>query len=386
MRGDRRQSPTRRTRPGCLGQSRATQAASWLAGCFACVGFSLALGCDSTSALHVLGRSQPRPKLGTCEHSATDSSKTQLPIELQGWCRSTTVPVRIFGAGFRPLDTFCHGWLGTGCERFSEFRLSRVEIATYPAKADARSLEVQLLGFETPVLAYAFFTRVVLMHGDPRVTPYESFAAGAAAVLNGVEALVVQGHQLISLRYMDSDTTLTVTGQRARKLLPEVARRIADSLPGGGLAPLEVRLLPAAGRVRLGINYEPADVLDVPGLGPGASGYYERGNKRWRLVALDRPEEAAAEDVTATLRKFHGASLLKDAPLEALAFKTRPRDQGPRIEWLLTRRAQRLYAIGDDDFAPAGHSSRTAEAAGLLESEKLVELGRFMRQAEAIRK
>jgi|GEM_PF-1500917 len=360
-------------------------------GAWRCCGLTLGcllllLSCDSESALHVLGRA-PHPPSGTCEAPSEGSAKTKLPAKLGALCLSRSVPARAFGVGLPPLVTFCQGWLGTSCERFAPFRLQHAEVATYQSKVDASLLEVQSLKFENPSLAYGYFTRVVLQGEDPRRSVFTAFAAGAGAAQSQNEAVVVAGNQVISLRLVNPALPPLRVIVQAGVALPALARELLTALGEENLKPLEVRLLPAADSLPLAVDYEPEDILDVSGLGPGAVGYYARGAKRWRLAALDRGEEDAALDVVSTLRKFHGASVLKQAPFDALGFSARKDEERARSAWLLTRRAQRIYAIGDDDFArPMGQLRGDAEATQLSESEKILELGRFMRQAEEIRK
>ncbi len=346
----------------------------------------LLLSCDSESALHALGRA-PHRSSETCEAPSEGSAKTRLPLKLGKLCLSGSVPARAFGAGSPSLVTFCQGWLGTSCERFAPFRLQHAEVATYQSKVDVNSLEVQALRFENPSLAYGYFTRVALQGGDPRRSAFTAFEAGAGAAQSQNEGVVVAGNEVISLRLVNPALPPLRAVAQAGATMPALARELLTALRAESLKPLEVRLLPAADRLPLAVDYEPEDVLDVSGLGPGAVGYYARGAKRWRLAALDRGEEDAASDVVSTLRKFHGANVLKQAPFDALGFSARRDEERARSAWLLTRRAQRIYAIGDDDFArPLGQLQGDAEASQLSESEKLIELGRFMRQAEEIRK
>ncbi|MDX2056147.1 MAG: DUF6599 family protein [Polyangiaceae bacterium] len=343
----------------------------------------IAIACDSESALKVLGRHSAPPQVLECESSPGEIRKTRLPAKLGSLCLASTAPIRSFGTGSTPLYSFCRGLLGTDCAEFTPFHLLQAEAGVYRSKHGDAAIDAVVLAFETPALAFGYFSRSVLASEDPRKTPYVALLGDGAAAQSNIDARAVTGNQVVILRLSDSEQPTERVVERARVLLPEAVRGLTRALGGASELPLEVRLLPSAGLLPLGMAYEPENVLDVGGLGPGAVGYYARGVKRWRLAAVDGVEEAAALDVVSTLRKFHGATVLKQAPFDALTFTTpRTEAQAPST-WFLTRRAQRVYAIGDDDFVG---SRAQAEIAQLTESEKLQELGRFARSAEAIRK
>ena len=69
-----------------------------------------------------------------------------------------------------------------------------------------------------------------------------------------------------------------------------------------------MQILPAEHRVPLGVTVSVADALGIAGLGGGATGYYQDGEKRYRVLALVRADDAAAGDVLATLKKVDHAT------------------------------------------------------------------------------
>jgi hypothetical protein len=58
-----------------------------------------------------------------------------------------------------------------------------------------------------------------------------------------------------------------------------------------------------------------------------------------------------------TLKKLDGAKSLKNAPLEGITFSLRKDDSAPKIGWLVTRRAERVFGIGDEESVLGGDKS-----------------------------
>jgi hypothetical protein len=132
------------------------------------------------------------------------------------------------------------------------------------------------------------------------------------------------------------------------KVLPELARQIGEQLPGDAKPLAAVRLLPQEQLVPMGIAYTHRDALGIAGLGAGATGYYQDGAQRYRVVTLARPDEDSAKDVLGTLKKLPGSKVQKDLGFDAVAFSTREAEGAPQAEWLAGRSGSNVLIVGDE--------------------------------------
>ncbi|HEY5959385.1 MAG TPA: hypothetical protein VIV60_22660, partial [Polyangiaceae bacterium] len=143
-----------------------------------------------------------------------------------------------------------------------------------------------------------------------------------------------------------------------------------ELLPGERELPLAARLLPDAARLRLGVQFESKDVLGINGIGAGAIGSYHDGSKRYRIAAIDRPNEQSAQDVIKTLKRTEGASETKGPP-PSLTLLVRGASDGTKSEWVFGRAGRAVIGIGDDEHSG---SDRSNPAGRLSSSEKQAKL------------
>jgi hypothetical protein len=115
--------------------------------------------------------------------------------------------------------------------------------------------------------------------------------------------------------------------------------------------PGAVALLPKQNRLPMGLSYIAKDVLRISGAGPGAVGYYREGEQRYRIFALQRPDEDSAKDVMKTFRKLDGAKSLKDTGVDAIVFNARDDESSPEVGWVVGRKGGVVIGVGDEVFA-----------------------------------
>src|SRR5690606_1940584 len=97
-------------------------------------------------------------------------------------------------------------------------------------------------------------------------------------------------------------TQLTVESEQA---LSRVFGPLARSGENRAL-PKSVRRLPERERVEFGLNFESDNAFGVLGLGQAATGYYKRGEKRYRVIVSEAEDPELARDVYVALRRLPG--------------------------------------------------------------------------------
>ncbi len=125
----------------------------------------------------------------------------------------------------------------------------------------------------------------------------------------------------------------------SRYFTPEIAKIVATKKPE---------------RLPNGILYYPKDVMGVANAGAGAVGYYQRGTRRYRLVAAQRDDAEQAKDAFRTLKARGGAMPVANLADDASFFVVPGPSGSPATEWVLARKGNLVVGIGDESFALKG--------------------------------
>jgi hypothetical protein len=293
-------------------------------------------------------------KPGACASgggTVSDSvSAAYFPRLAAGYCIDPNGDARTFGESAKgTLETVCTELLDGECEVYKNYGLKRVVTLRYVDGAGSSgTVNVTTSRFGTAEGAYAFFTKRVVADGDPADGAPKKIPAGGEGALGTGIAYVWRGELVSELSYSNELETPDQIKASSAKVLPELSRLIGDQLPGE-LGPLpSVRLLPQPNLVPMGISYQHRDALGISGLGSGATGFYQEGQERYRVVGLARPDEDSAKDVLGTLKKLPGAKPQKDLGFDAVAFTTREAEGAPQAEWLAGRNGSRVVIVGDE--------------------------------------
>ena len=246
------------------------------------------------------------------------------------------------------------------------------------------SVNVNLSRFGSREGAYGFFTKRVIADGDPvEVAPAVLEAGGAAALGTGI-AYVWRGKHVAELSYTNELESPDELKQSSKKILPPLGKGVGEKLPGDKAFPKAVGLLPTEKRVRLGVAFASRDVLDISGVGPGAVGFYKDGVKRWRVMGVERADEASAKDVLKSFRKLEGAKGIKGTVFDAVSFRRKADEQSPAVGWLVGRHGNQLFGVGDEEHVlSADQSAAEAAKLKLSDEEKMTLLTSFIDKAKA---
>jgi hypothetical protein len=288
--------------------------------------------------------------------------------------------VRAYGADApASLERACERILGPGCVdgRGLEHVLALRYVDSQRPEGQGRraSLDVVVSRYQDSESAYATFTTDLIGERDPLELSARPLDVPGVAVLDAERVSAWIGPYVIGLSYVNESEPSDRRAALAAAELPDVARRLLAALPAEPDLPLSVQKLPRAQRVPLGARLVPGDALGVLGMGMGAVGYYREGDKRWRVLAIARPDAESARDVLSTLARSPAARRIEKAPLDALAVTERRLPAEPFVGWVVGQRHEVIYGVGDEasvlpEFTPAEREA----AVKLSLLDKLVKL------------
>lgn len=304
-------------------------------------------------------------KPGVCSSGGGSVSDPQsaafFPKQAAGYCIDPNGESRAYGEAAKgTLETVCTELLDGECEVYKGFGLKRVVTLRYVDGAGSpATVNVIASRFGSSEGAFAFFTKRVIADGDPADGVPQELAAGGEGALGTGIAYVWRGDIVAELSYSNELETPDQIKATSAKVLPELAQKLGDQLPGDVNPLPAVRLLPQERLLPMGIAYTHRDALGVAGLGAGATGYYKEGEARYRVVTLARADEDSAKDVIGTLKKLPGSKVQKDLGFDAVAFSTREADGAPLAEWLAGRSGSHVILVGDEPLKlTAGSEAR----------------------------
>lgn len=269
------------------------------------------------------------------------------------------------------LDTVCTEQFDGECEVYKSYGLNRVVTLRYiDGEGSPGSVNVNLSRFDSPEGAYGFFTKRVVADADPLENAPKALEAGGAGAIGTGVAYVWRADYVAELSYANELEAPEQLAASSAKILPPLAKSLGDSLPGAvALLPAAQRL-PSAERIPMGISYAAGDLLGIAGAGPGAMGFYQSGTKRYRVIAIVRSDDAAAEDVYKTLRKIEGAKGLKTLPFDAVAFDQQSGEDGPKVSWVVGRKGNTVLGVGDEEFVATGGADSAGKLLDKTEKEE----------------
>src|SRR5579859_5123714 len=277
-----------------------------------------------------------------------------VPRAAGGYCIDPQSEPKTYGdKGKLSMDDVCTTAIDGECEEYKRLGLDRVVVLRYVDGAGApNSVEVNLSRFKSADGAYAMFTKRVVADGDPAAASVKPLAAGAAAATSSSNAYVFEGQYLAELTFVTEDTKMTpeAMAQANERATGAIAKEIGARLPGPPGVPAAVTMLPEASRLPLGVSYHPKDALGLKGVGPLAIGYYKEGDKRWRVVAIVRPDVEAAKEAFRAFKLEKGSLPLKDVRDEAVLVVLQEAPDRAKAEYAVGRKGTLVVGVGDEEL------------------------------------
>jgi hypothetical protein len=307
-----------------------------------------------------------------------------IPRSAGGYCIDPQSEPKTYGdKGKLTMDDVCTSAFDGECEVYKRLGLDRVVVLRYvDGRGAPNSVEVNLSRFTTADGAYAMFTKRVVADGDPARATVKVLDAGAAAATSSSNAYVWRGQYLGELTFVTEDTKMTPQqmAQQNDQATGAIARDIGGKLPGSTDLLPSAALLPAAGRIPVGLAYYPKDALGLANVGPLAVGYYKDGDKRWRDVAMVRADADAAKDVFRAFKLRPGALPVKGLGDEAVQVILQEAPDRAKAEYIVARKGSTVAAVGDEELVldPSTPSDKLAPLK-LTKEEKTQKLAAWLK-------
>jgi hypothetical protein len=326
------------------------------------LGGLICIGCDRRSSLADEQGAPPPPPAASVQPKACESgggtvadpiAKPFFPRVIAGYCIDPTGETRAYGReATKTLEDVCNEVLNGECEVYKSHGLERVVTLRYvDGGGSPATISVTLSRFDGTLGAYSFYSRRVVADDDPAKSTLRAIPVTGSAALGTGIAYVWRGAHVAELSYTNELESPEKIRDSSRRLLPELAKALSEQLPGEPSPPANVQALPEEDRLELGVRLELDEVLGIAGIGPAATAHYQRADgRRWRVVAIARPDEDGAKDVLATLRKLDGAETTKASGLEALAFARGDAGE-PKAGYLAARAGATVIIVGDEEHA-----------------------------------
>jgi hypothetical protein len=273
------------------------------------------------------------------------------------------------------MDAICTEAFDGECEVYKGFGLKRVVQLRYVDGAGSPgSVEIYLSQFGTSEGAYSMFTKRVIADSDPADAAPKKLEAGGAGALGTGRAYIWKGPYLAEVQYANEQETPAQMKESSTRVLVPIATGLGQKLPGNGALPPAASKLSPEKMVPMGILYSPKDVLGVDGAGPGATGFYKDGDKRYRVLSVVRDDVDQAKDVIKTFSKLHGATEEKGPYDSGYHLMLQDKD-GSKLEWVVARAGKNVVGIGDEEFiVQPGMTTSEHDKICLSKDEKLTRL------------
>jgi hypothetical protein len=320
------------------------------------------------------------PKPGACAGGggqvADPVSAGYFPRQAAGYCVDPNGETRVFGEGGKlSMDAICTEAFDGECEVYKGLGLKRVVQLRYIDGAGSPgSVEIYLSQFATVDGAYAMFTKRVIADSDPVDAAPRKLDAGGQGALGTGRAYVWKGSHLAEIQYANEQETPEQMKQSSARILSTIATDIGQKLPGAAGLPPAAAKLPAENMIPLGILYAVKDVLGVDSTGPGAIGFYQAADKRYRVLSIVRDDVEQAKDALKTFARIRGAT--EEKGIGDGAYRVVLQDkQGSKLEWMVARSGKAVVGVGDEEYVvPPGITAAEREKVCLGKDDKLARL------------
>jgi hypothetical protein len=276
-----------------------------------------------------------------------------LKVGAVDYCLDPQGQIRAFGAKAQlTLEDVCTTAVDGECEVYKHFGLKRfVSVRYVDGSGKGGSVEVYLSQYADPGGAYGMFTKRVIADGDPADPSAPKFldVGGAGAIGTG-RAYMWRADQLAELQYINEDESPEQLATSSQAVLAPLAKLIGAKVPGAVDKPPSAAALPVANLVTpIAISYAPKDALGVANVGAGAVGFYKEGDRRYRLVAIQKGDADQAKDVMKTFKGKAGSTSVPGPGDESLHVVLQSAPEAPKVEWLFTRKGALVAGVGDEE-------------------------------------
>jgi hypothetical protein len=303
-----------------------------------------------------------------------------LPRVSGGYCVNPDGETRAFGEKAPKPIAGLYALYDGGGKIYETYGIKRMVTVDYVDGAGGPgTVSVVLSQFGSSDHAYALYTYRVTSDEDPvRPDIARKADVGAPAALGTGALFAAKGPYLLELSYVNTAESGDAKKLResADKILPPIAKDILAKLPGNGAHPVAVGKLPTEQQLPLGVTLVLKDALGAAGTGVGAVGYYKDGDKRYRVLAIQKDDADQAKDVLKSFAKIKGATDEKNLAEGAVRLMAQDEKDGekvgPKAEWIVARQGSLLLGVGDEPFVLGPEGS--VEKVALSKDDKIKKL------------
>ncbi len=330
--------------------------------------------------LRPLAAPRVREQGSACEPGVRRPDRGAVPNRIGSFCLATLSDPR--GAeddGGPRLREACRRLLGTGCGELVSMGLEALYAHHYRDARSGAEVDLLQLRFGTLQQSFAWFSQPAAAATDPLAPSGLWLEAEGQAVSHGDWLVARRGR--LGFRLTRDDSARAPDGEPEPHPLADFATQLlAQSGEPAGL-PEAVLRLPERGRIPRSESLQLHDALGIDGLGEAAIAHYEAEGKRWRALVVVHRDPDFARDLVDSLHKRPGSLELPGAALSALLFVGAGSGPGRAPQWVIGRRRNVIYGVGDDPTVQAlGLSAKQEDDARLSTGEKLLQLGRLARR------
>ncbi len=305
-------------------------------------------------------------------------SAAWLSKRVAGYCVDPQGEVKTYGEkGKLTMDEVCTTAFDGECEVYKRFGLKRVVAMHYvDGGGKGGTVEVNVSQFADVAGAYGMYTLRVVA-GDPKEpsTPKVLAAGGAGAIGTG-RAYVWRGPHLVELQYVNEQESPAELAKSSAAILELVGKDIGQKLPGSLALPPAAQALPAENRIPNGIVFQTKDVLGAVGVGPAAFGFYQEGDRRWRLLSIVKDDVAQAKGAFKAMTSKPGTLPVAGVGDEAAHVVIAGHGNEPKVEFVMARKGNAIWGIGDEEYAlrapGASDSARLTKESAILKLKPLL--------------
>lgn len=299
------------------------------------------------------------------------------------YCVDPQGETRTYGEkGKYSMDEVCTTAFDGECEVYKRYGLKRVVSFRYvDGGGKGATVDVVLSQFADVAGAFGLYT-MRLVAGDPadpstprvlEVAAKGAQTGGAGAIGTG-RAYVWRGNALVELQYNNDRETPAQLKASSDAALSAIGKAIAAKLPEEAGKPPSARFLPEADLIPNGVQFFPKEPFGWKNVGATAVGFYKKGDRRWRTLAIAPSDEAQAKDILKTLKGRPGSIPVSGVGDEAVHVVNPGEGGGPKIEVLVARKGSLLVGVGDEEHALKAAPADKQQAARVTKEEAIAKV------------
>ena len=182
-----------------------------------------------------------------------------------------------------------------GAEIYTEFGLKKMVTADYrSSKRESLSVTLEIYDQGSLLGAFGRMARFLKERVDPgnagQGLPKELEQQG---IFGSTDVIFYKDNYLVHLTLLDETPTATMESMKEAglQILPHFISAVSGKIPQNPPLPAELTLFPDEHKVTRSEQWEPKNLVGIPGMGPGVSCRYKTAEASWQLFATEKLED-----------------------------------------------------------------------------------------------